>query len=532
MTRRTNQLTRLAVASLLILAGFGLGYALLGSDHQQRRGQHGHRTSGQRPRPVVNSAHVESGSEQMFESRGTSTAGETTSTSRKKEAPPVARVICVDSQGEPVGNLPLRYWGGQALINDRFRTAVSGSDGRADLPIDRPGIVYVEATSEDWELRGSVPVDRLGEEAVLTARPLLTILVSATVTDGRRWKGACRASISDWERWRATIHFDERDFVKLTGVPAGEDLTFRFSEHMIGVDLQSITVPAARIRHLALIPLTLDHNPESEKGLIEVNFTNYGSPEVTYRVRITKPDSSVSWANMMARPGVVRSTLLVPGEYVVGISGEPGWQSEPILVKAREVTTVTVEPYLPATVSVRVVDETGEPMLGAVLSTDTNTYISFRLVKEKRGIIATTDLDGNAVLAGLRPGAHQMVVAAEGYEPHVLEVELSDGEERTLPKVQLMPATGRISVVLEGMRPKQPYTVALLQPLGVAVEMRLDAVSSPVEFTALPLRKYVVVVMAGRGGLVVSKNVELSTDHPASEITLVVTDLEESAPTD
>ncbi|MCQ3951549.1 MAG: hypothetical protein DPW14_17235, partial [Planctomycetes bacterium] len=196
-------------------------------------------------------------------------------------------------------------------------------------------------------------------------------------------------------------------------------------------------------------------------------------------------------------------------------------------IRPNETTTVIADSYLPASVSVTVMDEDGKPLKNAVLTRSIDEYVSFNHMVPLAipGMRATSNVSGIARLDGLRYGRIALKIEADGYEPHLLDIEIAEGESGHIAGVYLKRATGRILVELAGMRAGQDYTILVLQPAGVPVrEARIAR--QVTEFTLLPCRAYIIAALPKEGGKGVSKLVAPSHETPELKIELDVSGLE------
>lgn len=199
------------------------------------------------------------------------------------------------------------------------------------------------------------------------------------------------------------------------------------------------------------------------------------------------------------------------GRYIVRVTGKQYWESGIVEIRANETTTVVPDNYLPASVSVTVMDEGGKPLQNALFTRATGEYAAFlfRRLVPVAGMKAYTDASGQARLEGLRAGRHDFSIEAEGYEPHRLELTLAEGATESGIQVFLKVAVGTITVRLHGMQEGQTYTIWIMQPRGVPVREKRGA-EFETEFVRLALRTYTIGVSPSKGGQAASQVVTLA----------------------
>jgi hypothetical protein len=127
----------------------------------------------------------------------------------------------------------------------------------------------------------------------------------------------------------------------------------------------------------------------------------------------------------------------------------------------------------------------------------------------------------------LQPGTQKLVVEAAGFDPHVLTLDLIEGEQRVEGPIRLVPAKGNITVNLTGMKEGLSYSVILFQPGGLALKVIRDIEGDEVTLKNLPSRAYVVACVVGKGGEVASANVDLSGEDQDIVVSLDVSSITE-----
>lgn len=459
------------------------------------------------------------------------------------DEPPVSsaflfRLRVVDPSGTAVSGLQLHF--AHTPMWDRPRShrqvrvvheAVSDDWGVATVALQRPQTFYVKAESDVWHLETSIDA-KPDAVPVLVARAAAAIYLSVVTDAGAPWYGQIRITAAgDGRQFHAFLR--EGEVAKVERLPV-DDLTLLFYECVIGVDEQSRLIPASDIQTDATLHITLKTNPNNKTGAIEVDTSAFPTEIRELRILI-----GASGANTWIEPGstfrndkVWRSRPLWPQSYTVRIIGrnddDPIWTSDPITVKPREITKVAVIMGEVCGVRVDVTDERSDPIQDALLLLGDDRLPNFDFMQPSPGSVALSDSDGHAALSGLRTGIHKFTVAAKGYEPQVLEAELTGGEVRFLGVVQLNKATGAITVKLTGMQEKQKYTIMVLKPGGTTLHSARDIKEATTSFTGLSFSTYMVAVVAGKGGKPVTVTVTLTGDEPGASVEVDVAALVES----
>lgn len=408
---------------------------------------------------------------------------------------------------------------------------VTDDAGFAEVHLKKRQTIYVKSSSNDWHLESGIDA-KPGAVPVLVARPVATIYLSVVTDTNEPWYGQARVTFkSDGRQTYFTVTAGE--LTKLERVQV-DDLTFLFLECMIGVDEQSRNVPASDVKSESTLHITLKTNPNNRNGAIEVDASAYTAEIRELRILVAS-----SGANTWIEPGasfrsskVWRSRPLWPQTYTVRIMGredsDPVWTSDPVVVNPREITKVVVSMGEVCGVRVEVADERAAPIQDALLLLGEDLLPNFDFIQPSPGSVVRSDFDGRAALSGLRPGAHKFTVAAKGYEPQVLEAELTGGEVRFLGIVQLVKANGAITVTLTGVKEKQKYTIMVLKPGGTTLHSARDVKETTTKFTALSLNTYMVAVVTGRGGKPVTATIKLTAEQPHATVELDVAQLVES----
>lgn len=445
---------------------------------------------------------------------------------QKLPASPKIRIF--DAQGAAIENLSVRW------TLKRGSTVGSGEGwtnaaGEMVLPGSEPCQLRVWSNDDDWSLPSQEFPCTPQDPAVVQAVRNMTLTLLVVLADGTPFAGeATLVSGADAQApWRREILFDGISATRIRGVPPEGDLSLRVRKAALGYDAQTHATARADISEGRTLVVTLKKGTIREEGFLEVDFSNLGW--LVTRIQFAPPGKLMGGSDLLVKVSQTlwRSKPWPVGQYIVRIYGRGYWESGLVEIRPNETTTVITDSYLPASISVTVMDEDGKPLSGAVLRLGTTEYISFHFrPMPQAGLTAIADSLGNAELKGLRAGEHQFQVAAEGYEPQVLSAHLADGEQRGGIRVFLARALGSIEVKLVGMREGQTYFLVLSQP-GPASALNVTRnVHATTTYDRLAFRGYSVAVAAGKGGPVVTASITLSAEQPHACVELDVSGLE------
>ena len=442
--------------------------------------------------------------------------------------PASPRVRILDAQGAAIENLSLRW------TLKRGSTVGSGegwtnADGEMALPGSEPCQVRVWSDDDDWSLPGEEVTSTAEHPAVIQATRNMTLTLLVVLADGTPFAGEATLirEAGTQAAWRREVLFDGISATRVRGVPPEGDLSLRVRKAALGYDAQTHAIARADISEGRTLVITLKKGTIREEGFLEVDFSNLGW--LVTRIQFAPPGKLMAGSDLPVKVSQTlwRSKPWPVGHYIVRIYGRGYWESGLVEIRPNETTTVIADSYLPASVSVTVMDEDGKPLKNAVLTRSIDEYVSFNHMVPLAipGMRATSNVSGIARLDGLRYGRIALKIEADGYEPHLLDIEIAEGESGHIAGVYLKRATGRILVELAGMRAGQDYTILVLQPAGVPVrEARIAR--QVTEFTLLPCRAYIIAALPKEGGKGVSKLVAPSHETPELKIELDVSGLE------
>lgn len=452
-------------------------------------------------------------------------------------------IHCHDTQGRDVVGARIAIQGSYALPNGPAH-AVTGSNGIAEVELERWGGLNVSADDPQWWGDAEFNAPKATRRGELMLRPCASFEIWAQTDEGVPCFGYGSLSFGIWRetdwvderqpmllckevdenldenryRWSDSLYFDGKGPIKVTRVPNDNNVMVFIDPEIMGFSQFYKLIPASSMVEGARITITVPRDPKCKEGLIEVDLSAYQPRYDTDTVEIEDCHFFRIWRQGCFRPignGVWRSLpmdarpdsnvyflrLVVNEQDVI-------WESPRVVVRENETVRVKYEPRQVCRVTVRVVDDKGAPLAGAVLTRNTTSYVSWAMEIPDAGA-ARTNADGQATI-NVSAGKCDLMVEAQGFEPHRFTVDLAEGTQHREPDIYLSPAVGRIEIKLEGMRKDQSYSVMLIQPGGLAAFMQEEVSGDSCVFERLPLREYIVAVIAGRGGTPATENVVLS----------------------
>jgi len=449
----------------------------------------------------------------------------------------------VTEDGEPVIGASLEWRSPQGPVSARAPTPfTTDSAGECRIELRAPSWFVVRSADERWALDERAEAHAGLNEVRFIARPLGGIEILALCEDGSSFAGECRVSSGTidpahrlqfklasggyFNFFNIALKFDGSNPARLTRVPLTQDLEFSFGAWVIGYGEQRHYVERSRLFDGARILIMLTSSPTAQGGLLEFDWTGYEAEVLV--TEITQPGGKLVLGGGRDYDGPpYRSHLLRPGEYVLRIKGKPGWESPSFRIEPRSVTRLEYADLPQAEVSVLVVDENGDPIGKALLTRNHATYPNLDRPFRAQPGAALTEVSGKATLKNVPSGSQTFLIEAQGYEPVLVAQDLAPEQTNDLGTVTLRPCTGKITVRLVGMREKQTYSVMLLQPGGSGVRVVKDLTVDEVVLETLPARKYVVAVVAGRGGQVATQAVEITREASVHDVVLDVSALVE-----
>lgn len=449
-----------------------------------------------------------------------------------------AKVRILTPDGKPVSDARLE-WRSPFGPADAADGVTVRSDERGTISIKLRAPSWVSLTSRDdrWALRQKFDVPAGSNDFQFTAWPLGAIEILVLCEDGTPFaEGRCLVRSGridadslfgfrqDPQGLNVSLVFSAAGEASLRRVPLHQDLRFSFLPSVIGYSEQQHFVERGQLFDGSRILLTLESNPDETGGILEFDWTGYEADRV--RIRITPRGNQVQVGGGLDSDGPpFCSGLLKPGEYVVHIEGNPGWESQPFRINARSVTYVQYESSPGTSVRVQILDETGDPIPGAIFTRDYEAYPNLDAPFRAGRRSAVSDQEGRATLQDVPLGPQSFLIEAHGFEPVTLSRDLSSGDVIDLGSTILLRCRGKLVIRLVGMAEKQPYTVLLLQPGGAAVRVVKDVRVDEVTLEPLPARTYVVAVVAGTGGVPAAQTVVITEAAPTHDVVLDVSGL-------
>ena len=202
---------------------------------------------------------------------------------------------------------------------------------------------------------------------------------------------------------------------------------------------------------------------------------------------------------------------LKPGRYDITLRYEGNVFFRSVMVLPSEVCEVDAYDFEPgATVRVRVVDEAGVPVKGAVLHYADGTYISFPHRLATNGTEAMTDEKGHAALVGVSASEQRLLVEGEGFEVYPIDVSPLPGVALEMTCV-LQRATVTMAITLTNAKPGN-YKVSYRTPALVAAAYQNEGISGEGCYRTgpVPRRKYLIVVRGAQNGPIAQTLVDLT----------------------
>lgn len=444
-----------------------------------------------------------------------------------------ATIRLVTPDAAPIAGLEVKWFSGYAA-SPPFRGEAETDDlGEFAVAMARPGRMSIESPDQRWFFLREHQLPADGSALVVVATPCVSISVQVLCESGEYYTGRVILSeavdASRFPRYRRSRPVTESVPATFASVPVLGDLYATVEETMISYGEFKHLIRRSELVEGACIRIVLPRGAPS-KGQIDLDLSGYSG--VLEVVEVREPGSRYSSASgsKLDRRRHWISTPLSPGVYIVRVKGRPDWELADVVVRAGEVTAVQYQARELSAVTVRVVNSQSQVIERAALSRDIGGYFRFDsyLVPE-RGITAFTGADGIACLTSVGPGRQKLIVEAEGFEPHFLEVILAEGEVFDYGNVVLQEARGRIVVRLVGAAPGNSYLVALRPPIppgGAHFRRKLISGTEHI-FDNVPLRLYeVIAAPAPKGGTVASQHVTLTPEQSEMIVELDVSQLQ------
>jgi len=188
---------------------------------------------------------------------------------------------------------------------------------------------------------------------------------------------------------------------------------------------------------------------------------------------------------------------------------------------------VRAQPAQTVTARARIVDASGNPVPGALLSIPLTSMPRWSVIERgapgavRPGSYGIADEDGIATLVGVLPDIAELHAVARGYTTQVVPVALRPGEVNDLGTVTIVPAGGTITVTIEREDEVDgEYELVLFETgEGVPVLPRLRFEGREHKIEGLPPGRYTVAVRAVDDAVIGNaQNVVLSQNEPDAEL--------------
>jgi hypothetical protein len=465
-----------------------------------------------------------------------------------REAPPSPKsfvtVLVRTEQGTPLVGLPVAWESavaGQELASGQ---GVTDRAGRLDVPLFGQYPLAFRSKDEAWLLPAEPQTPQAAKPIELVARNSVSFKLSIVGAADEPFVGEVAVSAigesGAGARYYRQLLFKGDAPVEVKQAPVGHDLKVYARCSMIGYDAQEFVVSKEQVARCELIILRLVRSERPAFGVVAVDFSRWSG--IPYAINVlgfgNLSGGTLGSANEMSENKIWTSRPVPAATYFVRVDGRPNWESAPFELAPGQTYTVVPDDYLPASMTVRVLDETGKPLAGAIVTRDTKSYVRYHRdhkvaqdTDHGGGLSAISAADGHARISGLRPGTHQFQVEAYGYEPHFVTLVLPAGQTTDGGDVILKKAIGRIKVVLKNRKEHQKsFFLGVMQVSGSDVRTVRKMTEDEWVFDALPLREYCVGISVGKGGKAGSQNVTLTVANPDQVVEIDVGDLVEGYP--
>lgn len=311
----------------------------------------------------------------------------------------------------------------------------------------------------------------------------------------------------------------------IAAVDSDNGLTLSLSSHRSGFVFRGFELSREELRECQEIRCVIPRSDEPN-GTLGVDLSEYSADQTVW-LRIeddtgyTVFDSNTVNGGQICTAPVIRT--LRPRRLRVVVISEAVWQSDWIVLNTGDNAIVVAKPVEPASLTARIVDEFGRPVLDAILYRETGRYCSSDDLKQDLaasvpGIEAKPDSEGLATLTHLHPGTQVICAQGQGTEVSRFTVVLLPGQRYELGDLRLVTASGAIEVSFRGSEQTELYRVELLQPLGSPLVEPEAIEGNRASFAKLPLRKYTVALVIKATGRCYWQNVELTETMPLARV--------------
>jgi hypothetical protein len=358
--------------------------------------------------------------------------------------------------------------------------------------------------------------------------PVTGVYVDVTYADGTAYEGSARFVQEGTQR--SILISQGRG--ELPAMPVADTLVV-VSPRRPGYSTLIRTIGLDEIRSSGVVPLVLGKSEQSRAALVARALTPPGEYPPALDVYCTVVYNDVGRVVMRGRMpftlerGLEHSNYqLRPGSYTVTARRGEYVAAKTVLLLPDQVTEVTLEWALGASVRVAVVDPEGKPLGGAVLRYAEGPYSEFPPTRTQDGTRAVTNRNGVAVLSGVAAFEQSFLIEAEGYEVYEFRAFPIAGATLDVP-CRLKPASGRIIVALSNAVEGGKYAVGYGRPGMLAGSRTKLEIRTGEELVIdnLPVRPYIVYVQGGENGPGSAENIDLALTNGEARVVLDVAHL-------
>jgi hypothetical protein len=354
-------------------------------------------------------------------------------------------------------------------VAQRVRT---GADGRAELEAPLEAMLRLNVDEVGWVLGWrNVTIQGGHVEAPITVYAVLPLKVRVTYADGKPYvglltvkaKGLWQTSVqmveeagsklplpTSWPMQADKVSYSFHEIVEFSGLPSGVELTFGTRASRAGYSEVERTVTLTEITSAELIEVVIPEgvSPDTPGQIVlkPNEDQRLDGRCVLFRVLA---DGTMRKAGWNSRKTEVSGNIQA-GRYVVVLLGAKAWQSEEFDLAPGEVKELTPALLEASSLSVRIVNEKGEPVAGAAISFATQELpwtarYGAEGVKPMAGE-AVSDVDGKLSLAELPAGTFRFQIYGRNFQPWEGYATLIAGQDCDIGDIILEAAKGRIEV--------------------------------------------------------------------------------------
>lgn len=436
----------------------------------------------------------------------------------------------VDTAGKPMSNIEVRarVFSRPAPRDPapftREEVATTDSNGELKLTSGRAHLAALEVLDKRWHASRSNAAFLEQETVVITLSATATVRIRANYDDGQpvTHLGELYDRLSGYS---LMFGLQNGGAAILQDVPVAGPLRCKiFGQKRPGYDNTEVEFSVAEltsgIELLVIVPKS------TLTGGVRVEFLN-GSFESGSAVMLEQEDGRPQ-SRTLGRPDTYFQWGGLPGGKNIRLTliGELAWRSDWIAVAAGEVTTVTAMLRPGGGARARLLDGQGRPICGGVLRVSNGSYLMYTAARVPM-VPSEFRSDGEGVVRVTGLPAQTLTLEAEAWGREVVarQCAIVAGGVTDLGDITLPDATGIIHVELTGTREGVHYHIVLMQPKGPPWFDAVPVDGAQCTVRGVPLRKYVVGVLPGKYGAVVSRPVELTASGSEQTLSIDVSSL-------